>query len=459
MKHNKTQRRRGATLVMFVVLLPVLIGFVGLVIDSGMLMATVRQTQSAADAAALAAARDMLTNENTGSALDWDASARNYAQQNGMGADAGIQVNRPPQSGPYVGDDHYVEVIITNPLRTFFIQVLGIDPQQRVVARAVAGFEFSRFSDVLILLDPNPTGPGLPGLTVSGGGNLRINGGIGVNSERDPAVSTGGQNAALYADSLRVVGGVDPAGQFFTPDGAPLTPEVGQLPAPDPFLNSLHPPTTADGVPNVFPVPGGGVGVRPWGGSGDPPIKMPGVGDPKTTLDPGVYSSIQITGGNPGTVQFNPGIYVILGGGLTINNTGGQVVGNGVMFYNTSSKYDLQTGTLDNQGTFGDITINSQGISLSPYSNPGSPFDKMLIYQTPWNTKMISLQGGGSGTNVLTGGIYAKWAPLKLTGGSSASSPITIQTQIVVGSLTVGGHAVLNPMLTPTEVFEVFLVE
>src|SRR5262245_36211408 len=51
-----TQPRRAAILVKFALLLPVLLGLVGLVIDSGLLMAAQRRAQNAADAAAMAAA-------------------------------------------------------------------------------------------------------------------------------------------------------------------------------------------------------------------------------------------------------------------------------------------------------------------------------------------------------------------------------------------------------------------
>jgi Flp pilus assembly protein TadG len=45
---------------MFALLLPVLLGVLGLTIDGGLMMVVYRQTQNAADAAALAAAVDLL---------------------------------------------------------------------------------------------------------------------------------------------------------------------------------------------------------------------------------------------------------------------------------------------------------------------------------------------------------------------------------------------------------------
>lgn len=460
---NQRSQRSGVILVFFVVLLPVLIGFVGLVIDTGYLMATLRQTQNAADAAALAAAKRMLQMEEyPGSpGLTPEETARDFARRNGMGDDAQVDVYIGPQRGPYTGNAHFVEVVIGNPWQTFFIQVLGIGRQQRVVARAVAGFEFSRLNDVIILLDPTAS----PGLKVSGTGVLRVEGGIAVNSEADPAARVDG-GGTIYASSINVVGlGVH--GSF------PVEPGVGQLPAPDPFLYSLHPPTTTtpNEVLNQFPDQNvQNTGMPPK----DVSISMPSSGQ-VINLYPGIYQSIGITGGNGGTVIFNPGIYVLAGGdnghhALTIQNTGGQVVGNGVMFYNTGGNYNWQTGSPDNDDgstpppvlpttDFGNIRISSQSITFSPYSQPGSPFDKMLLYQRPWNTQPVTITGGGGVTNVFYGGMYARWAELTLAGAGSASGTVTLQSQIAFGSLTVTGNAVLNPGLEGTEAFQVFLVE
>lgn len=450
---NNRGKRSGIMLVMFVVLLPVLIGFVGLVIDGGLLMATFRQTQNAADAAALAAAKDMLREfqypGSTGGFDQWVATAKDYAQRNGVPVD-GVVVHIGPESGPYAGNDHFVEVIISNPWQTFFIQVLGIGPQQRVVARAVAGFEIANF-DVLVILDPSPGGGGAalqPGLDVTGGGTLQVQGSISVNAEGDPAARAMG-GGSISATSVSVVGaGV--AG--FSTD------LVNQLPAPDPFLYSLHPPTMADGVQNQFP-------DKNVQNSGTAPNVVT-VGPSETaTLYPGIYNSITIQG----TATLMPGIYVLWGGGLKINNA--VVVGNGVMFYNTGRDYNWQTGAPDNgDGSipppahpptdFGDITINSQSLQLTPYQNTDSVFHNMLIYQRPWNTQPISISSQGTG-NVILGGMYAKWAQLTLTGGSSVSAALTVKSQIVVGSVNVTGNASLIPGLTvDTPVaYQVFLVE
>ena len=84
------QRRPGKVLVFFALLLPVLIGMLGLVIDSGLLLAAHRQSHNAADAGALAAAMDLLRNKGITVATQ---SATTYVQSyNGLAGSA-VTVN------------------------------------------------------------------------------------------------------------------------------------------------------------------------------------------------------------------------------------------------------------------------------------------------------------------------------------------------------------------------------
>src|SRR6266545_2499256 len=67
MRHWADKRRgwralrsdRGQTLILFVLMLPVLLGFAGLVVDGAHALAEQRMVQNAADAAALAASQDL----------------------------------------------------------------------------------------------------------------------------------------------------------------------------------------------------------------------------------------------------------------------------------------------------------------------------------------------------------------------------------------------------------------
>ncbi len=448
--------RPGKTLVMFALLLPLLLGMVGLAIDSGLLLATYRQTQNAADTAALAAAMDLIQGRSAATAT---TTATNYVQTYNNMSSATITVNNPPVSGPHTGSSAYVEAIVSYPYKTSFIQLLGVNQNQAVTARAVAGFENVTSGAGLVTLLPNPQAG--QGLTVSGGAILSVDGGIIVNSTgkgydqngnpvnfsnpQGPASSVS-NNSALYATSINVSGGVGNGTQSSYmpyPPGStgpsPLTAGTG-VDVPDPLINLPVPTTTS---PGLFPVVNTNYGSV-------------SVGNGQTiTLNPGLYSNIKITGG---TVTLNPGIYVLEGGATNaLDITGGTVTGNGVMFYNTASNYDPASGTDTGTGSskFGGINISSAGVTFSPISDPSSPYNGMTIFQDRANTSTISIQGGSSGAQI-TGTTYAANANLAISGSGNWNS------QFVVGSMNISGQGTLtlnyagqNLGMAP----EVFLVE
>src|SRR5260370_34829385 len=93
--------RKAKTLLLFMVLAPVLVGWVGLVIDGGLLMAGQRQAQNAADAAAAAGAMDKMRGNTNATAL---ATANNSLTYNGLShAPAfalGTSCKAAPKQGP-----------------------------------------------------------------------------------------------------------------------------------------------------------------------------------------------------------------------------------------------------------------------------------------------------------------------------------------------------------------------
>ena len=204
--------RSGTTLVMFAILLPVLLGMVGLVIDSGLLMASYRQVQNAADAAALAAATDKSRGESDAAAV---ASANSFMVNNGMNgvtlvlnAGASNALNIPPRirgtpaPSPYKGTANYVEAIVTRQVNTLFMPVFGINSNQ-VTARAVAGFEPVGAGEGAIVLDPMPS----PGIEFKGNNaQLRVNGTVVVNS-KGGGVDQYGDTVTTLADGSSALSG------------------------------------------------------------------------------------------------------------------------------------------------------------------------------------------------------------------------------------------------------------
>ena len=165
-------------------------------------------------------------------------------------------------------------------------------------------------------------------------------------------------------------------------------------------------------------------------------------------------------------MSLNPGIYVIEGGGLSMSGNS-TLTGSNVMIYNTGSNYNVNTGLPDSgdgsssppaagNATFGGVSLSGNAlINLTPYSNASSPFDGLVIYQRRLNTQPMTLSGNGS-SDVLKGTVYAKWAPLDLSGNG------TFNSQFAVQSLNFSGNGTLTLNVAGqqfAQTYQVFLVE
>jgi Flp pilus assembly protein TadG len=460
--------------VQFVLTLPVLLGMTGLVIDSGMLMATQRTAQNAADAGALAAAMDLYRGASVATATTTGTTfIQNY---NGL-SNATVTMNSPPASGPYINNSRYCEVIVSLPYTASFIQVVGLNSGQNVSARAVAGYETFTTGDAAFVLRTDA----IPGISMNGNNTrLMVNGGVVVNSQgggvdqygntvsgSGNAVTT--QQGMIIAQAVQVVVGVDNVDNFRVYNGVgpnyydpsnPDRPLFARAPvAPDP-LASLPTPTTSNGVVATY---WNYLGNGQWGTASSPQAISIKNKD-TVTFSPGIYGPISFNGG---TVTFNSGIYVIAGGGISFG--GNETItdnGAGVMIYNTGSDYDPTTGAPDNadgstlgtdsNANFGGVSMSGNPtISLSPINNSSSPFNGMLFYQRRWNAVTNSFVGNGTGLN-FSGTLYDKWGAFSLSGQGQYTA------QFVVGSLSLSGNGnitITAPTGSKKGVNQVFLVE
>ncbi|MBS0265742.1 MAG: hypothetical protein JSS02_27675 [Planctomycetes bacterium] len=450
---NIKERRRGTILVVAAIVLVALIGLLGLVIDAGQLMVAHRQVQNAADAAAGAAAMDLLQGTTSSTAR---TTGTTFVQTyNGL-ADATVTINIPPTTGPHVGDSKYAEALVSSHVIMRFVPVLGVGRTQSVAARAVAGVEGNSIAVGVMTTNSNA----IPGINLSGNGMLKVNGtvvdnshGGGLNQNGQPVITGYGGNAittsgngTLAALDVESVGGVNnPAKIVNYNANGPSPLHAGVAMQPDP-LQYMPAPTTANGA------------VATNYGN----IKLSG--NSSVTLFPGVYNSIDLSANS--TVTMNPGIYVIKGGGLSISGNA-SVNGAGVMIYNTGSDYNVGTGLPDSgdantappasgSATFGAISLTGNGtLNLTPYANSASPFAGMVVYQRRLNTQPISLSGNGA-ADILKGTVYAKWATLNLTGNG------TFNAQFIVGqsSFSGNGNLIIDHAGQPgANSQQVFLVE
>lgn len=496
--------RPGTVLVLFAIVLVVLLGITGLVLDLGMMMASRRQAQNAADSAALAAAMELMRGGTPATAR---AAALAYVQTyNGL-TDAATTVNIPPApGGPHAGDPHFAEVILTRPFQTVFIQVLGGATQRQVGARAVAGYERVQWGEGPIVLDPYAR----PGISVSGGGTLLVNGTVVVNSlgaglnENGGTVDWGvqqyafdsGNNATIKARYVQIVGGVDVVANFQQYDPAdtftPLLAGPNVAVHPDP-LRGLPVPR-ASNLPTGYPM------------TRNPAVTV-SKGETRT-FDPGVYENIQINQG--ATVYFNPGVYIFsptkpnqgltMNGGCTVISVPKGTQAAGVMFYMTGSNY-VDATTPANSGQwdaaddaqsaldgplpaadpvsprqlagpglpappdpqfskvdFATFTCNATNahVNLGGLKDPSSPFNGLLFFQRRRNTTTASIAGNAGVDVTLDGTIYAKWAQFALSGGGVYNSVFVVGSMAVSGGATV---VIRNPGTNYGLTSRVYLVE
>ena len=131
----------GQVMVMFALLLPVLIGMIGLGVDAAHLFNNRRDIQSAADLAALAGASQLPGDLGAASSI-----ATDIATSNGYSA-GGVTVTTP-----YDGDDTKIEVQITDDVGLFFMPVLGLS-NVSVSARSVASHEINAGTAVMAKKD------------------------------------------------------------------------------------------------------------------------------------------------------------------------------------------------------------------------------------------------------------------------------------------------------------------
>jgi len=219
-------------LVLVALLLPLLIGFLGLAIEVGYVYAQKRQMQNAADAAAQAGARALFLGQ------DIVTTALAYSALNGFdnnAPDITVTVNHPPDNtSAFAGDDRYVQVIIERTITPAFLQVVW-SGTFTVRAKAVAWV--NRWGGgVLVLSEHLPKA-----LKMSGSAQLTIHdGAVHVNSDDDQAIYMRG-NTLIDGDyPTTVVGQVDvPAWKdFILPsyiEGAPVLPDpLAHLPEPEP---------------------------------------------------------------------------------------------------------------------------------------------------------------------------------------------------------------------------------
>lgn len=425
----------GQTLVLVALCMTVLIGFLALAVDLGLVFHARRNMQIAADAAAVAAALDYKYNGSITSAQTAGCAA---AAANGVsgtcstGSCIGVTttticVNDPPIHG-YHESTGYSEVIVNEPVPTLFAKILHINSVD-VPARAVVGS--GNNNGCIWALATAGDDVSLTGSGSISAPNCEI---YDDSSASDAMTLTG--SGSISAKAIGIVG--SNPGYSVTGSGSisPNPPTTGIGPAASPL--SLTPPTIPTGTCSSN-------------------CTISNTGSSKLTIGPGTYNSISNVGS--GTLELTAGNYIINGnltntgsgtlqidggGSYTITVTGNfSTTGSGAVSIGSSYLFIVE-GTLSLTGsgaltapsitfyTLGADTLTGSG-NMNLQAPTTGTYNGVLIYQPSSDTSGMSITG--SGGDSIKGILYAPTAPLTLTGSGS----LNVSLDMIVDRMTVTG--------------------
>ncbi|HUG80715.1 MAG TPA: pilus assembly protein TadG-related protein [Bryobacterales bacterium] len=436
---------QGQIAPMLAILIAVLFGFTGLILDGGRIQFAKRHMQVAADAAAMGGAhamvagktgQDVITAARDDAGLNGFVHNSNDQDNNSEQTKIRVQVNNPPLSGPHTADANYVEVIISKNYATTFMRVIGVS-KAPVLARAVAGMENYGEACVLAL---NPTAHGA--ITLSGTPILDSGCGVQVNSNDTQAlVANGGAvldarpaGIAVYGQSI--ANGC--SGSCFFPAPASNVP-----PARD-WLTHVPDPTVPGSVTTVYDVtdPNNPISVSALGLS---------ISGGTWNLQPGLYTGSTGNGNkvngiviSGGVINLYPGIYFLDSGMQISGNTIIRTVGTdglpggpdeGVMIYNTTTSTNPSLSVSWNTiGIAGTVQANLKPMTTGIY--------KGILFFEGRNAPALNPGHSIAGTADATydGVLYFSRNNLIYAGTSSTGG----WTGIIADTMTIVGTTVLS---------------
>jgi hypothetical protein len=408
-----TRGERGQILAMAALLVTALLGMVGLVVDGGFLVSQKRQAQNAADSAALAAVHRIFEGQNSSVAV---AAALAYAESNGYPDDAEaveVEVYHPPSGGNHAGDAGYVEVIIRETPRSFFIHAI-LPGQTTVVARGVAGTIELPGLYALLVLDEDDCSA----YEQIGGPHVYIyDGGAMINSGCLEAMTKSGTGTFTADGTIDVHGG-------YSIGGGAVSPEPRTVPwrSPDP-LADLDPPDIDD-----YPV---------RHGTCENPATQQVTNT--ATLQPGVYhGGLLIEGGGSATITLEPGVYYIAGGGF-IKRGSSRLQGDGVLIYVTDAACYSEPPPAELSDCNYTVAPRKPlpiclegGGNIALTAHTDGPYKDLLFWQDKSVTTTFRHAGNAHAS---VGAIYVPGALLDTAGGANLGT-----TQIIVKNFLARGN-------------------
>lgn len=427
-------KRSGQVLIMTTLLIVPLVGALGLVTDFGYMHYVKETAQSAAESAAQAAVINfhqtqggaaytcslpagsgpvVCANPSVGTCDTSIAMPQNavehgcmYAQAHGFNSAGSVtyqsDVNSVPPDAPGMPiAGWWVTYRAIKRVPQLFSAILG-NTSGLVVARSTGAVVGA--TDCIYALDPTQQAA----ISVGGSANLVASCGLYVNSNATCALSTNG-NATVSATEYDVVG------TSCTHNVLSPTPNTGVAPTTDP-LSGLPAPAS------------------PTYNCDYKNYNMPN--NKAVTLSAGVYCGGINVGNN--TVTFQPGNYILVGGGLTTQSTNSIIAGAGVMFYNTYGNGQYNGGTTNYSYSPININANSSVTLTAPTTGT---YAGILFFDDRTAPSGNPDSYGGGASAVYTGTIYDANNGITMYGNSSINTAYTL---IVADTISLIGTSTFN---------------
>jgi hypothetical protein len=417
-------RKEGQAVILVVVAMSILlIGALGLAIDGGQMYAHRQMAQAAADAAAQAGIMSIFDGTNATSAHPFGtgtppiasstcttADLRTpcvYARNNGFGGTTAdtVTLSFPATvSGVTLSAVTVPALAVTvqRTLPTGLIRFVGGAATVTITAKATAGLVGAVPSQCVYVLDSSAQNA----FQATNGATVALSGcALTIDSSNSDAATVSG-GSTVTASAISITGGaLISGGGSMTP-----APTTGVAPTADPFALVAAPAVGACAYTNYSK------GSGTW------------------TLTPGVYcGGISLHNGAIGI--FNPGTYIINGGGISF--AAGSVSGSGVMFY--------LTGVSASDGA---VSI-SNGETATFSAEPSGPYMGILFFERITSTATITFNGGA--TMLLTGTLYFPTKSILFSNGANTTANTAIVAKQV--AFTGGTKIIYDPTGLKTGLF------
>ncbi len=412
--------RSGVIVVMFALMLPILIGFIGLGVEVGFWYKERRDMQAAADAAALAGAYELAEDR----ASNIGTVAQREAENNGWSSGSGTITTRsfpfngtfPASPSAYSADAETVQVALTRQVSLMFAgYFLGSGASITVNTKAV-GKSIAGASTACVLALGSGLGAGASAITASGGASVTMSGcTIATNSTNSAAIKLSG-GGTITADCVYSSGGVS---------GTPTTTACSGAKENQPAVSDPY----AD-----IPVPS-------FSACSNPADKYSLTGSSSDTIDPGVYCSISSS--SSGTLTLNAGTYNLDGGDFKVSGSGNVSATGGVT---------IVLGDSSGAGNCGNVSITGGGEIDMTAPTSGTYAGILFFRHSSCTSTGQAMAFTGNADSTVVGAIYSPSKALNVTGGTSIAGSCL---QLIANEIAFSGSGTIGSQCSGTGVKDI----